>query len=86
MEKHNYIVLSEMVSVLISYIEIDNYKLLKKRYYKNLLKKVAGAEGFLVVTLSRLWNEVDKANQPNNSLVEKNTLVEVPKPVNPTVN
>jgi|JI6StandDraft_1071083.scaffolds.fasta_scaffold01168_11 hypothetical protein len=26
MEKHNYIVLSEMVSVLISYIEIDNYK------------------------------------------------------------
>ena len=26
MEKHNYITLTEMVSVLISYIDIDNFK------------------------------------------------------------
>lgn len=26
MEKHNFITLTDMVSVLISYIEIDNYK------------------------------------------------------------
>lgn len=31
---------------------------LKKRYYKHTLKKLAAAEGFLVVTLSRIWDEL----------------------------
>jgi hypothetical protein len=31
---------------------------LKKRYYKTLLKKIVGAEGFLVLTLNKMWDDI----------------------------
>ena len=61
---------------------------LKKRYYKNLMARMAGAEGFVVVTLSKMWREIDEAagttlsNKPELSKVGESAVlgVEVSKP------
>ena len=49
------IVLTDIVSALQAYITIDQYKMAKKRFYVNTLKKISGYEINFVQNMVDIW-------------------------------
>lgn len=47
-----------MITAIIAYNEIDNYKLLKRKYYSILLKKLSGYEAFVVQSFQQAWSQI----------------------------
>lgn len=54
-DRDNLIVLTDIVSALQAYITIDHYKLAKKRFYVNTLKKISGYEINFVQNMVDIW-------------------------------
>jgi hypothetical protein len=54
-DRDNLIVLTDIVSALQAYITIDQYKMAKKRFYVNTLKKISGYEINFVQNMVDIW-------------------------------
>lgn len=60
--------LTDIVSAMQAYITIDHYRLAKKRFYTNSLKKVTGYELNFIHYMNEVWSTCEQCSQ---KLLEK---------------
>lgn len=58
-DKESLGALTDIVSALQAYITIDQYKLAKKRFYVNTLKKISGYEINFVQNMVDIWTNCE---------------------------
>jgi hypothetical protein len=58
-DRDNLMVLTDIVSALQAYITIDQYKLAKKSFYMNTLKKITGYEINFVQNMVDIWTNCE---------------------------
>jgi hypothetical protein len=59
-DRDNLIVLTDIVSALQAYITIDQYRLAKKMFYCNTLRKITGYEVNFVQNMVDIWTNCEE--------------------------